>query len=175
MDVGQRQIISKKKRQAVILIFYVERAPDILGILMNETEHTLICAGHRLNGFEFQSKGLPFTPDECDLTILCLDSRASADNSSLELKVNDVQQRLAVQLMNLVTSFQSNAFGNGSGIYDKDTQLLWLAGAVQQRVAVFVLRLENLPFEILIISLPHVSGSGKLLLGHFNTRTRVTR
>src|SRR5262249_46686846 len=158
-----------------ILIFYVERAPDILGILMNETEHTLICAGHGLNGFEFQSKGLPFTPDESDLTILCLDSRAPADNSSLELKVNDVQQRLTVQLMNFITACQSNAFGNGSRIYCKDTQLLRLTRAVGQRVAIFVLCLEALPFEILIISLPHVSGGGKLLFGHFNTRIRVTR
>ena len=69
---------------------------------MDKTKDALVLARQRLDRFEFQAEGFPLPPDETDRAILRLNRCAAADVGCIELEVDNIRQRLAVQLVYLV-------------------------------------------------------------------------
>ncbi len=112
MDIRQRQVIPKQERQSIVFILDVKRPPDILRSLMNEAKHTLIRARHRLDRLKLQAKRFPLAPDKCDLPLLRPNRSPAPDASSLELKIDHIEKRLAVQFVNLVAWLQPDTFGD---------------------------------------------------------------
>ena len=113
IDVRQRQVIPEEERQSIILIFDVKRPPDILRILMDEAEHALVLAGHRFDRLELESERFPFAPHESDRAILRPNRGPPPDVCGVELKIDDVEQRLAVQFVDFVARFQADSLGKG--------------------------------------------------------------
>src|SRR5262245_20499037 len=90
VNVRQCQVIPEQERQPIILIFYMERSPDFLGILVHETKHTLVLARHGLDWLEFQAERFPLPPHERDLLVLCLNRCSAAYVCCIELKIDRV-------------------------------------------------------------------------------------
>src|SRR5262245_63927068 len=119
---------------------------------MHKTKHALIRACHGLDRLELQSKRFPLSPNKCDFPLLSLNRCPAADASRLELKVDHIEKRLSVQFMNLIARLQSDTLGDRSCIYRQHAQLLRLAGPVRLSIAILVPGLDDLLFEILIVS-----------------------
>src|SRR5215510_5787818 len=90
VHIRQCQVITEQKRQPIILIFYMQRTPDPLWILMHETKHTLVLARHRLDWLELQPERFPFASHERYLPVLCLNRCSAADVRRVELKIDRV-------------------------------------------------------------------------------------
>ena len=143
-DVGQRQVISKQKRQPIILVLDVQRSADVFRILMDETKHALVLASHRFDRFELQTKRFPFPADERDLAVLRLNRRAPPDVAGVELKIDHIEQRFAVQLMNLIAGFQADTLCHRAGFDTQDAQLLSVRSAMRRRIPIFVYGFANI-------------------------------
>jgi hypothetical protein len=83
---------------------------------VNETENALILARHRFDRLELETEGLPFAAYERNLSVLRLNRRSTADVSGTKLKIDCVQQRLAVQFMKLVARLESDPFRKRPGL-----------------------------------------------------------
>jgi hypothetical protein len=117
IDVGQSQIIPEQERKPVILILYMKGLPHALRILVHEAKHALVFADQRLDRLEFEAEGLPLASQKSDRAVLGTDSAPAADGSRSELKVDDIEQRPAIQFMNLITRPQPYALRQRSGFY----------------------------------------------------------
>src|SRR5215471_8887594 len=116
----------------------MKRPPNILRILVNKAENTLVLARHRLNGLKFEPKRFPFPSDESDRAVLCTDCGATPDICSIELKVNYVQQWFSIQFVNFVACLQTDAVCQGPAFDCHDAQPLGLASTMRRRISVFV-------------------------------------
>src|SRR5262249_47045849 len=79
VDVRERQVISKKERETIVLILDVEGTTNILRILVYKAEDALILARQRLDRFELEPERLPLAPYKCDLPFLCRDGGPAPD------------------------------------------------------------------------------------------------
>src|SRR5262249_54327506 len=122
----------------------MKRPPNILRILVNEAENTLVLAGHRLNGLKFEPKRFPFPSNDSDLAVLCTDCGATPDICSIELKVNCVQQWFSIQVVNFVACLQTDPLCQGAACASPDAQPLCLASTVRRCISVFVNRLFHI-------------------------------
>ena len=135
---------------------------------MNETEHAVVLTRERLYGLELESKCFPLAPNERARSILCSKSHASTDAARLKLKIDGIEQRLAIELQYGVSRPQANALGKRVRLHRQHTKRLRVGSSMPRREPIFM----NGLYQILIISLSDISRGREGLLRHttlFNT------
>src|SRR6185295_7376003 len=109
---------------------------------MDKAEHTLIGARHRLNGFELQSEWFPLAANKSNHPLPGFQCGPASDGSRLKLEIDHIEQRLAVQLKDLVAGFESDPRSQGIRFHGDDAQALHVRSAMRGSMAIFVNRLQ---------------------------------
>ena len=116
VQVGQGHIVAEQKRQALVVVFEIQRFPQALGQLVDEAEHAVVCAGMLLVdqiGLEFTAQRLVFALFHLQVIQLAIlhHGQLKAFAGGVELVIQHIVDFVAVSRIKHRPGAQAQRFG----------------------------------------------------------------